>query len=284
MPQPEKAHSPETQCLARTLHHKQCLLHQSTNSKLCPVHQQYPEKLLAKIQSPNFFEGFVPNWRDHERKELEAAIKNNLLEIPHDLLQSLPQAIIYGPFYNWYCGVHLKDPWIYPHLATSAIKDAVRVHTHMLECGHKPNVCKDLQGILEAQAANPASTTQFLWDFLMMLHRYRKMTRQNQEEAIEQLLESKVVDNHICHGGKGRAFRIGHELEPLLVSCLTLTSRRGALLLSINESRTEGSRLTSTVRDILAREQIRARVEPGRRPPEVPADRMPSTLWIFRED
>jgi len=197
MPQPEKAHSPETQCLARTLHHKQCLLHQSTNSKLCPVHQQYPEKLLAKIQSPNFFEGFVPNWRDHERKELEAAIKNNLLEIPHDLLQSLPQAIIYGPFYNWYCGVHLKDPWIYPHLATSAIKDAVRVHTHMLECGHKPNVCKDLQGILEAQAANPASTTQFLWDFLMMLHRYRKMTRQNQEEAIEQLLESKVVDNLI---------------------------------------------------------------------------------------
>ena len=87
-----------------------------------------------------------------------------------------------------------------------------------------------------------------------------------------------------AHGGKGRAFRIGHELEPLLVSCLTLTSLRGALLLSINESRTEGSRLTSTVRDILAREQIRARVEPGRRPPEVPADRMPSTLWIVRED
>ena len=87
-----------------------------------------------------------------------------------------------------------------------------------------------------------------------------------------------------AHGTKGHAFRIAHELEPLLVDCLTLTTRRGAVLLSINESRTGESNLSATVRDILAREQIRARVQPGRRPPEVPADRMPATLWIFRED
>jgi len=197
MPPPPKALSPETQCVARTLQHKQCLLQQNLSSKLCHIHQTYPEKLLAKIQAPNFFEGFVPNWRNHERLEIETAIKNNLLEIPHDLLQALPQAIIYGPFYNWYCGVHLKDPWIYPHLATSAIKDAIRVHAYMLECGHKPDVCKDLQGILKAQAANPASLPSFLWLFLIMLHRYRKMNRTNQEEAIEQLLESKMADNLI---------------------------------------------------------------------------------------
>lgn len=197
MSRPEKAITQETQCLAHTLQHKQCLLRQSANTKLCQVHQQYPEKLLAKIQSPNFFEGFVPNWRDHERLELEAAIKNNLLEIPVSLLQGLPHAIIYGPFYNWYCGFHMNDPWQYDLLASSAIKDGVRVHTYMLECGHRPNVCKELQGILQAQIANPASTKQFLLFFILTLNRYRKMNRGNQEEAIEQLLESTVADHLI---------------------------------------------------------------------------------------
>lgn len=197
MPPPPKALSSETQCVAHTLQHKQCLLQQNPTTKLCHVHQTYPEKLLAKIRAPNFFEGFVPNWRNHERLEIETAIKNNLLEIPHDLLQSLPNAIIYGPFYNWYCGFHLNDPWQYPFLGQAALKDAVRLHTYMLECGHNPSVCREFQGILQAQTANPATTPQFLWNFILMLHRYRRMNRTNQEKAIEDLLESEVADSLI---------------------------------------------------------------------------------------
>jgi hypothetical protein len=65
----------------------------------------------------------------------------------------------------------------------------------MLECGHQQNVCKQLRGILKAQAANPQSVTQFLWIFILTLHRYRRMNRTNQELAIEQLLETGVADH-----------------------------------------------------------------------------------------
>lgn len=56
------------------------------------------------------------------------------------------------------------------------------------------------------------------------------------------------------------------------------------IFVSVNDSRTKDLQLASTIRDILAREQIRARLKPGQRPPEVPPERMPATLWIFRED
>jgi len=87
-----------------------------------------------------------------------------------------------------------------------------------------------------------------------------------------------------AHGTKGRAFRIAHELEPLLISCLTLTSPRGVVFVSINDSRTGVAQLTSLIQDILAREQVRAHIKPGGRPPEVLPEHMPATLWIFRED
>ena len=197
MPAPPKATTKEMQCLAHTLHHKQCLLQQTQSTKFCHVHQTYPEKLLAKINAPNFFEGFVPTWRDHERLEIEAAISNGILTIPNNLLESLPLGIIYGPFYDWYCGFHQTDPWAYDRLAISAIRDGVRVYAYMIECGHRPNVCKELGGILKAQARNPQSTPQFLWIFILTLHRYRRMNRQNQEQAIEELLETEVADHLI---------------------------------------------------------------------------------------
>ena len=197
MPVPPKATHKEMQCLAHTLQHKQCLLQQIPSTKFCHVHANYPEKLLAKIQAPNFFEGFVPTWRDHERLEIESAIRNGILTIPHDLLQGLPLGIIYGPFYDWYCGFHQTDPWAYDRLAISAVRDGVRVYAYMIECGHKTNVCKDLGGILKAQARNPQTTHQFLWIFILTLHRYRRMNRQNQELAIEELLETEVADHLI---------------------------------------------------------------------------------------
>ena len=197
MPVPTKATRQEIQCVAHTLQHKQCLLQQTPSTKFCHVHQNYPEKLLAKIQAPNFFEGFVPTWRDHERQEIESAIRNGILTIPHDLLESLPQGIIYGPFYDWYCGFHQTDPWAYDRLAISAVRDGVRVYAYLIECGHKTNVCKDLGGILKAQARNPQTTHQFLWIFILTLHRYRRMNRKNQELAIEELLETEVADHLI---------------------------------------------------------------------------------------
>lgn len=203
----------EMQCLAHTLHHKQCLLQQTQPTKFCHVHQTYPEKLLAKIQAPNFFEGFVPEWRYLHQQELEEAISNGILTIPHDLLQGLPQGIIYGPFYNWYCGFHQTDPWAYHHLAISAIRDGLRVYAYKLQCGHQPNVCKELQGILKAQAANPQSVTQFLWIFILTLHRYRRMNRTNQERAIEELLETGVADHLVWSSFDWSEWLLANEQE-----------------------------------------------------------------------
>ena len=87
-----------------------------------------------------------------------------------------------------------------------------------------------------------------------------------------------------AHGTKGRAFRIGQALEPLLLDCLTLATRRGRILVSVNDTQIREAELATTLQSILTREQVRARIQLGHRPPEVPPERMPATLWIFRED
>ena len=87
-----------------------------------------------------------------------------------------------------------------------------------------------------------------------------------------------------AHGGRGRAFRIENEVEPMLLACLRLLAPRGSLLVSINDSETHPRDLETTARSLLRREKIRARLEPSRRPPEVPETRMPAGIWIFRED
>ena len=87
-----------------------------------------------------------------------------------------------------------------------------------------------------------------------------------------------------AHGGRGRAFRIGRELEPMLAVCLRLLAPRGSLLLSINESETHPRELEGQVRSVLGREKVRARLQPSRRPPEVPETRMPAGVWVIRED
>jgi len=87
-----------------------------------------------------------------------------------------------------------------------------------------------------------------------------------------------------AHGGRGRAFRIQRELEPLLLACLPLLSPSGSLLLSINQSETTPATLQSLAQDLLHREAIPARLLPGVRPADIPMERMPSTLWIVRQD
>jgi len=87
-----------------------------------------------------------------------------------------------------------------------------------------------------------------------------------------------------AHGGRGRAFRIHRELEPLLLACLPLLTPRGSLLLSINQAETTPTNLHFMVREILQREAFPAQILPGRRPEDIPPGRMPSTLWIIRQD
>ena len=87
-----------------------------------------------------------------------------------------------------------------------------------------------------------------------------------------------------AHGGRGRAFRIEREFEPMLAACLRLLAPRGSLLVSINESETQSWELERRTRSVLQREKLRARIEPSRRPPEVPPSRMPAGLWLIRED
>ena len=87
-----------------------------------------------------------------------------------------------------------------------------------------------------------------------------------------------------AHGGRGRAFRIERELEPLVTACLGLLAPGGCLLISINESHTQRWELERMTRSILSAEKIRARLEPSRRPTEVPEIRMPAGIWVLRED
>jgi len=87
-----------------------------------------------------------------------------------------------------------------------------------------------------------------------------------------------------AHGGRGRAFRIEKELEPLIASCLRLLAKEGGLLVSINEATTRRGELERMARSALSAEKIRARLEPSRRPTEVPETRMPAGIWILREN
>ena len=87
-----------------------------------------------------------------------------------------------------------------------------------------------------------------------------------------------------AHGGRGRAFRIEKEIEPMLTACLQLLRPAGVLLVSINESHTALGDLERQIHPLLHRAKIPARLEPSRRPPEVPAVRMPAGVWLFRED
>jgi len=87
-----------------------------------------------------------------------------------------------------------------------------------------------------------------------------------------------------AHGGRGRAFRIQRELEPLLLACLPLLAPRASMLLSVNEATTTPASLETWARETLHREGISARLEHGQKAADVPSDRMPATLWIFPED
>ena len=87
-----------------------------------------------------------------------------------------------------------------------------------------------------------------------------------------------------AHGGRGRAFRIEKEFESMLSACLQLLAPQGALLVSINESQTRPGELEWQVRSHLQKTKIPARLEPSRRPPEVPSLRMPAGVWVIRED
>ena len=87
-----------------------------------------------------------------------------------------------------------------------------------------------------------------------------------------------------AHGGRGRAFRIQRELEPMLLACLPLLAPRASLLLSVNEANTTPASLETWARETLHREGVSARLEHGQKPADVPSDRMPATLWIFPED
>jgi 23S rRNA (cytosine1962-C5)-methyltransferase len=87
-----------------------------------------------------------------------------------------------------------------------------------------------------------------------------------------------------AHGGRGRAFRMERELEPMLAACLRLLAPGGCLLVSINESHTQRWDLERIARSALSTEKIHAHLEPSRRPMEVPETRMPAGIWVLRED
>ena len=87
-----------------------------------------------------------------------------------------------------------------------------------------------------------------------------------------------------AHGGRGRAFRIERELDSMLAACLPLLAPQGSLLVSINDSEAQPWELERRTRSILGKTRIRARLEPSRRPAEVPTTRMPAGLWVLRED
>jgi hypothetical protein len=197
MNKPRVAETHLEQCYAFTKAKKRCLLEHTEDTMFCRTHQNYPNDYYAKITNPRFFEGFTARNRAEDIKELEWNLTNCIivLEAPH--LSSMSDSIIYGPFYNWYCGFFKEDPWKYPNLASAALRDGIRVHNYQLEAGN-PNhkITQEMEGLLAAQKESQ-SCQQFLEKVITILQRYRLVNRDFQDKAIEDLLETGIADTFL---------------------------------------------------------------------------------------
>lgn len=197
MNKPRVAESPLEQCYAFTKAKRRCLLEHTEDTMFCRTHQNYPNDYYAKITNPPFFEGFTARNRAEDIQELEWTLTNCIimLESPH--LSSMEDSIIYGPFYNWYCGFFKEDPWKYPNLANATLRDAIRVHNYQLEAGnHSHKITEEMEGLLAAQKESP-SCQQFLEKVISILQRYRLVNRDFQDKAIEDLLETGIADTFL---------------------------------------------------------------------------------------
>jgi hypothetical protein len=197
MNKPRVAESPEEQCYAFTKAKKRCMLEHTENTMFCRTHQNYPNDYHARITNPTYFEGFTARNRSEDIQELEWALNNCTIVLEPSHLSSMPDSIILGPFYNWYCGFFNEDPWKYPNLAKAALRDAIRVHNYQLEAGnHSHTITDEMQEFLAAQKESDSSE-QFLETVITILQRYRLVNRNFQEKAVESLLETGVVDSFL---------------------------------------------------------------------------------------
>jgi len=109
----------------------------------------------------------------------------------------MEDSIIYGPFYNWYCGFFKEDPWKYPNLANATLRDAIRVHNYQLEAGnHNHKITQEMEGLLAAQKET-TSCQQFLEKVISILQRYHLVNRDFQDKAVDDLLETGLADTFL---------------------------------------------------------------------------------------
>lgn len=194
MNKPRVAESEEEQCYAFTRTKRRCLLEHTDETMFCRTHQNYPNDYHAKITNPTFLEGFTERNRAEDIKELEWNLTNNINVLETTYLSSMEDSIIYGPFYNWYCGFFKEDPWKYPNLANATLRDAIRVHNYQLEAGnHNHKITEEMEGLLAAQKET-TSCQQFLEKVISILQRYNLVNRDFQDKAVDDLLETGIAD------------------------------------------------------------------------------------------
>jgi len=163
----------------------------------CRIHHNYPNEYHAKITNPTFLEGFTARNRAEDIKELEWNLTNNINVLEATYLSSMEDSIIYGPFYNWYCGFFKEDPWKYPNLANATLRDAIRVHNYQLEAGnHNHKITQEMEGLLAAQKET-TSCQQFLEKVISILQRYHLVNRDFQDKAVDDLLETGLADTFL---------------------------------------------------------------------------------------
>jgi hypothetical protein len=197
MNKPRVAESEEEQCYAFTKGKRRCLLEHTEDTMFCRIHHNYPNEYHAKITNPTFLEGFTARNRAEDIKELEWNLTNNINVLEVTYLSSMEDSIIYGPFYNWYCGFFKEDPWKYPNLANATLRDAIRVHNYQLEAGnHGHKITQEMEGLLAAQKET-TSCQQFLEKVISILQRYHLVNRDFQDKAVDDLLETGLADTFL---------------------------------------------------------------------------------------
>jgi predicted transcriptional regulator len=149
------------------------------------------------VETLSTFEGWTTRYRHGEVLELEWALTKGYVVLKDSLFISMGESIIYGPFYDWYCGFSHADPWLYPSLVRATICDSIRAYGFIGMSCSLQQFNGSIKGILEAQKDYPARNEEFITTFLILLFRYTWINQQQKEDLIENLLEIGTIDSTI---------------------------------------------------------------------------------------
>lgn len=184
------------QCIAWKRDKCRCSRTTAEGQHYCYQHKtQSLEDLTARITKPEYFHGWLKNFRTHHVEELETALKAGVVVIQPSLLETMNerQNESYAPFYNWYCGFYAKSchPARYMFLYCATISAAIRLTRFQIDAGAPTTIVKELGGLLEALKYNNNHNANFLG--LLTWHLSISPIKKK-DEILQQILSTGIVD------------------------------------------------------------------------------------------